>query len=153
MKMRPPSKIKRIINNGLKSKIISNLLILFKTDKIETKKMCKKTLEKSLCNQMEDEIKLIQKIANKTPTYNKDINQHIETCRISLSIIEQKESTIRTLREMLEQRDKQIILIQEDNLELRKQNFIERTGRVTSEKEYREVLSEQYKIIEDLKRK
>ena len=102
---------------------------------------------------MEDEIKLIQKIANKTPTYNKDINQHIETCRISLSIIEQKESTIRTLREMLEQRDKQIILIQEDNLELRKQNFIERTGRVTSEKEYREVLSEQYKIIEDLKRK
>ena len=48
--MRPPSKIKRIINNGLKSKIISNLLILFKTDKIETKKMCKKTLEKSLCN-------------------------------------------------------------------------------------------------------
>ena len=102
---------------------------------------------------MEDEIKLIQKIANKTPTYNKDINQHIETCRISLSIIEQKESKIQTLREMLEQRDEQIRLMQEENLELRKRNFIERTGREISEKEYREALREQYKIIEDLKRK
>ena len=46
--MRPPSKIKRIINNGLKSKIISNLLILFKIDKIETKKKCVKEILKKV---------------------------------------------------------------------------------------------------------
>ena len=50
---------------------------------------------------MEDEIKLIQRKANKIPTYNKDINQHIETCRISLSIIDQKESTIIHVKTML----------------------------------------------------
>ena len=82
---------------------------------------------------MEDRrIQQIKYIANKEPTYNKDINQHIESCRISMKIINKKENTISILRNMLEKRDETIRNLEENN------------------KELRDVITEQYKIIGEL---
>ena len=54
---------------------------------------------------------------------------------------------------MLEQRDEQIRLLQEENLDLRKQNFIKRIGRKIYDKEYREASTEKYKMTEDFRKK
>ena len=69
-------------------------------------------IREKLKNKMDEDVKknnnnleIIQRIADKTPTYNIDINQHIESCRISINIINQKEETIKILRDMLEKRD------------------------------------------------
>ena len=57
----------------------------------------------------------IKMIADKTFTFNKDINQHIVSCRISMEIINKKENTIGILRNMLENRHKTIRQLEENN--------------------------------------
>ena len=54
---------------------------------------------------MEDyKLESIKLIADKNFTFNKDINQHIESCKISMQIINEKLDIIVRLRTMLEER-------------------------------------------------
>ena len=46
--MRAPNKLKTIIRNQMKSKIIALLLIKFNTNNKDTQKMCKKLIERNL---------------------------------------------------------------------------------------------------------
>ena len=100
---------------------------------------------------MEDyKLERIQMIANKNLTYNKDINQHIESCKISIDIINQKDNTIDILRNMLTIKDKEIGELEEKYLINRKEEFIRILRKDIEIKELREVLEEQYKLINDL---
>lgn len=92
------------------------------------------------------DLERIHKIAAKTLTYNKDINQHIESCKISLKIIDQREDTIKILRDMIADRNAQISMLEEKNLTL-----ITRKNKETEE--LRKVIEEQYKLINDLAKK
>ena len=85
----------------------------------------------------------IKNIADKTLTYNRDINQHIESCKISMKIIKEKDDEIDILRTMLIKRDEEIRKLEENNLKLR-------AKRNAESNEFREVIKEQYKIIRDL---
>lgn len=89
------------------------------------------------------DLERIQKIATKTLTYNKDINQHIESCRISLKIIDQREDTIKILRDMLANKDAEIRVLEENNLTIL-------TKKNKEINEFKRVIEEQYKLINDL---
>ena len=89
---------------------------------------------------MEDnKLERIKKIADKAFTYNKDINQHIESCRMSMKLLNKIDDKIDILKNMLEKRDEEIRKLEEHNL--------------TESKEFREVITEQYKLIRDLSKK
>ena len=100
---------------------------------------------------MEDRrIQQIKYIANKEPTYNKDINQHIESCRISVQVINEQLDTISMMQKMLERRDERIRKLEEQNLLIKREKFIREADLEIQVKELKEVLKEQYKIIEEL---
>ena len=103
---------------------------------------------------MEDNrLRRIKNIASKSFTYNKDINQHIESCKISIKIINEQEEMINILRTMLGKRDEEIRKLEEHNLALRKEKFIIEERKNIEIKEFREVITEQYKLIKDLSKK
>ena len=72
--------------------------------------------------QIENNIQRIRVVADKSPSYNKDINQHIESCKISMTIINQQKDIIKTLRSMLMLRDEQIRQLEERTLILQAKN-------------------------------
>lgn len=103
---------------------------------------------------MEDlRIRSIQYIADKEPTYNRLINQHIESCKISMQIINEKLDIIAILQTMLEERDEKIRRLEEEKFLLKREKFIKETNLEIEIKDLKEVLTEQYKLIDDLRQK
>ena len=103
---------------------------------------------------MEDyKLESIKLIADKNFTFNKDINQHIESCKISMQIINEKLDIIARLRTMLEERDEKIRRLEEEKLLIKREKFIKETNLEIQIKELKEVLTEQYKLINDLRQK
>lgn len=85
-------------------------------------------------------------IAGKEMTYNIDINQHIESCRISIDIIEQKENTIKVLRQLLRQKDEEI-------LELKEEKLMVDPNKELEIKQLNEIIKTQQNIIEELSKR